>query len=77
MITRIYTELLKRAKQNRAKGQFDLDMKNGDEITIYLEGQDITWGYKAKDYSILTDDNKVIHFNTLADIAEWIEKAYC
>ena len=77
MITRIYTELLKRAKQNSAKGQFDLDMKNGDEITIYLEGQDIACGYKAKDYSILTDDNKVIHFNTLADIAEWIEKAYC
>lgn len=77
MTNRIYTELLKRAKENKAKGQFDLDMKNGDELTIYLEGRKVTKEYSDKDYSILTDDNEVIHFTTLAGIAEWIEKTYC
>ena len=76
-MNRIYTELLKRAKENKVNGQFDLNMKNGDELTIYLEGRKVTRDYSEKDYSVLTDDNKVIHFNTLADVAEWIANIYC
>ena len=77
MKSRIYKELLRRGKKNKALGYFDLDMANGDELTVYLEGRKITRDYSAKDYSVLTDDNKVLCFETLADIAGWIEEHYC
>ena len=77
MINRIYTELLKRAKENNISGQFDLNMKNGDKVTIYLPGRKVTKDYSDNDYSILTDNNEIIHFNTLSEIAEWIDNKYC
>lgn len=77
MINRIYTQLLKRAKENNISGQFDLNMKNGDEVTIYLPGRKVTKDYSDNDYSILTDNNEIIHFNTLSEIAEWIDNKYC
>lgn len=75
---KIYSELLKRAKETRSKGNwsFDLDMKNGQELRIYLEGEPVTRNYNSKDFSILTDDNNVIHFNSLADIANFIDSNF-
>lgn len=52
----------------------DLNMKNGDEVTVYAPSN---WLYGDKDYSILTDRNEVIHFQNLSDVSNWIVSAYC
>lgn len=79
MERRIYRSLLEKAKETRTNGkyEFDLNMKNGDELTITLQGEPITKDYSLKDYLLLTDNDKVIHFNSLGDIAEWIAEKYC
>lgn len=74
----IYKALLKKGKEARQKNkyQFDLNMKNGEEITIYLEGEPIVYGCFSNDYSLLTDDNRVIHFDCLYDIACYLDSNY-
>ena len=52
----------------------DLHMKNGDEITIYAPSP---WIYGDKDFSILTNDNDIIHFIDLQSVGKWIEEKYC
>lgn len=51
----------------------DLIMKNGDEVSIeapskYYTGSDY--------YSITTDDNKIIRYKTLNEVATWIHENY-
>ena len=52
----------------------DLNRRNGDEITVYAPSK---WVYGNKNFSILTDDNKIIHFPDLIGVSEWIINTYC
>lgn len=75
---KIYNELLRRGQETRKNGNwsFDLNMKNEDELRIHLPGEPITKDHNTKDYSLLTDNDEVIHFNTLSDVAEYIDCNY-
>lgn len=52
----------------------DLEMKNGDEVTIESPS---TWICGCKDYTILTDSNEVIHCPNIRAVAVWIYGKYC
>ena len=75
---KIYNELLRNGQTTRKNGNwsFDLSMKNGDELRIYLPGEPITNDHNTKDYSLLTDNDEVLHFNTLSCVAEYIDCKY-
>lgn len=75
---RIYYELMTRARQSREnnKYSFDLDMKNGEELRVYLDSEPITHKYASTDYTLLTDSDKAKHFDTLYEIAVYINANY-
>lgn len=52
----------------------DLNMKNGDEVTVYAPSK---WEYGNKDYAILTNDNKIVHCQSLESVSKWIACMYC
>lgn len=60
--------------KNRTFPYADLNMKNGDEVTVYAPS---SWEFGNKDYAVLTDSNEIIHFDNLMDVSKWIVSAYC
>lgn len=76
MIRKIEKEIEKKFNlcKNKVFPYVDLNMKNGDEITVYAPS---LWKYGDKDFSILTDKENVMHFSSLQSVAEWIMGNYC
>lgn len=76
--SKVYRKLLSMEKDTREKGDYgiELNMKNGDEVTIYLPGRPITHTYKQKYYSVIDGDDKSSRYDTLEDIAHWICEKY-
>lgn len=76
MIDRIMACLQKRlnSSKNIIFPYTDLNMKNGDEITIYAPS---SWIYGDKDFTILTNNNEVIHLSGLQSVSKWIKENYC
>lgn len=74
----IFETLMNKAKEiNKVdEWQYDLEMNNGDYVTICLEGQPIIEDYKTRYNSIITDDDQIIKFDNLVDIATWINNNY-
>lgn len=76
MIKRI-EEILK-AKLDSCKNKVfpyaDLTMKNGDYITVEAPS---SWKWGGRDFTVVTNDDEVIHFNILGAVSEWIAENYC
>ena len=77
-VSKVYRKLLYMAKATREKGNYriELNMKNGDEVTIYLPGEPITHTHRSKDYTVVDNDDRISHYNTLSDISTWICERY-
>lgn len=76
MIDRIMACLQKRlnSSKNIIFPYVDLNMKNGEEITVYAPS---SWIYGDKDFTILTNNNEVIHLSDLQSVSKWIKENYC
>lgn len=74
-VEKIIAELERRLEncKNKFFPYADLNMKNGDEVTIEAPSK---WKWGTKDYTILTDNNEVIHCSTLESVANWIVENY-
>lgn len=75
MVEKIMKEIERRLanSKNKVFPYVDLEMKNGDEVSIEAPSN---CEYGFKEYVILTDDNNVIHFQSLNAVATWIHKKY-
>lgn len=79
MIEKIKKELERRFEncKNKVFPYAELEMKNGDEVTVEAPTTWVNCIYGNKDYSIITDDNEVIHFSDLTAVSTWIYEKYC
>lgn len=76
MVEKMVKELEKKLEscKNKVFPYVDLDMENGDEITVYAPS---SWTYGNKDYAVLTDDNQLVQYPDLKEVAKWIINRYC